>query len=270
VLIAQISDCHITAHGDRVADRVDPAVGLRQAVDKLNAFTPTIDLVVGTGDLVNSGRPDEYDRLEELLADLSMPFVPLPGNHDDRSELRRRFDVLPDGSPETPIDHVVELDTCRLVCLDTTIPGRHDGALSPRQLAWLEEVLAGAPDVTTIVAQHHPPIPSGIPSMDRFGLDGREAEAGVLARHRQVASVIGGHYHRSFHARFAETVVSCCPSTAVQLALVFDHDQVRYGDEPPGFLLHQVGRGGVASHLVPVAPSAWWVPSWAADGSSTA
>jgi 3',5'-cyclic AMP phosphodiesterase CpdA len=266
VLIAQISDCHITAPGDRVADRVDPGVGLRHAIAKINAFTPAIDLVVGTGDLVNDGRADEYDHLERLLADLAVPFLPLPGNHDDRTELRRRFDTLPSGTPTTPIDHVVDLDSCRLVCLDTTIPGRHDGRLVEPQLAWLDEVLGGAPDVTTIVAQHHPPIPSGIPSMDRFGLEGRETEAAVLARHPQVAAVIGGHFHRSIHARFATTVVSCCPSTAVQLALVFDDDQVRYGDEPPGLLLHRVDQGGVASHVIPVAPAESWIPSWAADG----
>lgn len=270
MLIAQISDCHVTAAGGRIADRVDPGVGLDWAIAKLNEFTPEIDLVIGTGDLVDDARSDQYDRLERLLAGLDVPFLPLPGNHDDRTELRRRFRNLPDGPPECPIDHIVDLDVgterVRVVCLDTTVPGRHDGHLADAQLDWLDATLANAPDRTTIVAQHHPPIPSGIPAMDRYGLNGRDAEAAVLARHRHVAAVISGHYHRSMHARVAGTMVSCCPSTAVQLALVFDHDQVRYGDEPTGLLLHRVDRGEVASHLVPVAPSESWVPSWAADG----
>jgi Icc protein len=267
MLIAQISDCHVTAAVERVADRVDPAIGLRHAIEKLNAFTPVIDLVVGSGDLVNDARTDEYDRLQALLAELTVPFLPLPGNHDDRAELRRRFDVLPDGPPDSPIDHVVDLgDDVRLICLDTTVPGRHDGRLSESQLDWLDATLSAARDRTTIVAQHHPPIASGIPSMDRFGLNGREAEAAVLGRHRQVAAVICGHYHRAIHARLADTVVACCPSTAVQLALVLDDDQVRYGDEPPGLLLHRVDGDTVASHVMPVAPSESWVPSWAANG----
>jgi Icc protein len=267
VLIAQISDCHVTAAGEWVVDRVDPAIGLGQAIARINAFTPAIDLVVGSGDLVNDARSDEYDRLEQLLQELTVPFLPLPGNHDDRTELRRRFDVLPDGPPDTPIDHVVDLgNDVRLVCLDTTVPGRHDGRLSASQLDWLDAILTAGPHRTTIVAQHHPPIASGIPSMDRFGLGGREAEAAVLGRHRQVAAVICGHYHRSIHARLADTVVSCCPSTAVQLALVLDDDQVRYGDEPTGLLLHRVDDGTVASHLLPVAPSESWVPAWAASG----
>lgn len=266
MLIAQISDCHITPTGHRVADRVDPSVGLRHAIAKINAFTPAIDLVVGTGDLVNDGRAEEYDHLEALLADLDPPFLPLPGNHDDRTELRRRFPVLPEGTPDSPIDHVVDLDDVRVVCLDTTVPGRHDGRLTTIQLDWLDSTLASAPDRTTIVAQHHPPILSGIPSMDQFGLSGRDDEATVLRRHGQVAAVIAGHYHRSIHAGLADTAVSCCPSTAVQLALVFDDEQVRYGDEPPGLLLHRVDRDMVASHLMPVAPAESWVPTWAVEG----
>jgi 3',5'-cyclic AMP phosphodiesterase CpdA len=249
-----------------VADRIDPSVGLRQAIAKINAFKPTIDLVVGTGDLVNDARLDEYDRLEQLLEKLTVPFLPLPGNHDDRTELRRRFDVLPDGPPDAPIDHVVDLDAVRLVCLDTTVPGRHDGHLSEPQLDWLDATLSEARDRTTIVAQHHPPIPSGVPSMDRFGLTGRDAEGAVLGHHRQVTALIGGHYHREIHGRFAGTVVSCCPSTAVQLTLVFDDELVRYGDEPTGLLLHHVDGDAIASHLIPVAPAKSWVPTWAADG----
>lgn len=263
MLIAQITDCHMTEPGELVADRVDPEPPLRRAVSMINDMA--VDLVIGTGDLVNDGRPAEYDRLQPILADLSAPFLPLPGNHDDRRELRARFPILPAGSPADPIDHVVEIGGVRVVCLDTVVPGRHDGELTDDQLRWLDVVLADAPGVTTIVAQHHPPVPSGIPVMDRYGLAGADAEAAVIARHPSVVAVVAGHYHRALHQRFGGSVVTCGPSTAVQLALRFDLDRAAYCSDPTGFMLHRVDVGGsaAASHLVPLVDSVAWTPSWA-------
>lgn len=270
MIIAQISDCHITAADERVADRVDPSIGLRRAIEIINRIGA--DLVVGSGDLVNDARSDEYDELCALLARLDARFLALPGNHDDRTELRSRFGDLPAGGPDQPIDHVVDVGDLRLVCLDTTIPGRHDGRLTPAQLDWLDDVLAADRDRPAIVVQHHPPVPSGIPSMDgRFGLAGADAEAVVLARHDHVAAVWAGHYHRAFHQRFGGTVATSCPSTAVELALDFEAERAVYSDEPPGMMIHRIvtgvpagGRGiDLGSHVVALAESTTWVPSWA-------
>lgn len=265
MLIAQISDCHIVEPGGRIADRVDPTPGLRRAVEIVNGFRPAIDVVVGTGDLVNDGRSEQYHQLQSVLADLRPRFIPIPGNHDDRTELRSRFDVVPPGNPDDPIDHVVDLGECRLVCLDTTIPGHHDGRLTDDQLAWLDDALATA-SPPVIVVQHHPPIPSGIPAMDRrYGLAGAAGEGQVVRRHAHVEAVIGGHYHRALHRRFADTVATCCPSTAVQLALVLERLPTRYSDEPTGLLIHDVSTAGTSSHVVPLVQPTTWEPSWASS-----
>lgn len=264
MLVAQFTDSHITAAGELVADRVDPAPGLARAVEVINGFGDEVALVLGTGDLVNDARPDEYDRLVPLLAGLRAPFVPLPGNHDDRTELRTRFGRLPPGSGADPIDHVVELDGLRVVCLDTTIPGRHDGALSAAQLAWLDGVLEAAPAVPTIVAQHHPPFPSGLQSMDRaFGFVTAEAEAAVLGHHAQVLAVVAGHYHRAMTTRFGGTVAMSAPSCAVQLAPDFTVSEALYTTETPALMIHRVVGTSMTSHVVSVAQTTAWVPEWA-------
>ena len=269
MLIAQITDCHITAPWERMADRVDPSPSLAAVIDSINAFEPLPDLVVGTGDLVNDGRPAEYDQLQALLAELQAPFVPLPGNHDDRTELRRRFPQIPSGDRHDPIDHVIDLETdgveLRLVCLDTTIPGRNDGRLTDEQCQWLDDRLSEGADRPTMIFQHHPPFASGIVSMDRAnGLSGVDAEAAVIARHRQVELVSCGHYHRSITRRFAGTVAACWPSTAVQLELTFADGPPQYRSDPVAWVLHRFEpRTGVSSHLMPVADAEVWVPSWA-------
>ncbi len=265
MLIGQISDCHIVDPGAPFADRIDSTEGLRRAVATINALDTQPDLVLGTGDLVNEGTAAQYDALDGILAELRAPFVPLPGNHDDRSELRRRFaDQLPAGGPLDPIDFVFELGDLAVVALDTTIPGRHEGTVSDAQLDWLDDRL-GAVDRPVVVAQHHPPVASGVGRMDeQCGFDRGRDEADVLARHDHVEAVVCGHLHRSLQCRFAGTIVVVCPSTASQLALELTGAATRYTDEPTGFLLHHWrSEVGLVSHTVPVGDHETWSPSWA-------
>jgi 3',5'-cyclic AMP phosphodiesterase CpdA len=266
MLIAQISDCHIVDPGSLFADRIDSAAGLRAAVETINDLELAPDLVLATGDLVNDGTSAQYDHLQELLADLRAPFVPMPGNHDDRTELRRRFPaVLRDGAADEPLDFTLDLGPVRLVCLDTTIPGRHDGHLTASQLDWLDHELSSAPERPTIVAQHHPPVSSGVIWMDeRCGFQGGDNEAAVLGRHPQVEAVVSGHLHRAFHSRYAGTVAVTCPSTACQLALGLATEATRYSAEPTGFALHHWRADvGLTSHIVPTGMFDTWAPSWA-------
>ncbi|TDT16495.1 3',5'-cyclic AMP phosphodiesterase CpdA [Ilumatobacter fluminis] len=259
---AQITDCHITEPGDLVADRVDPTDGLRRAVDRLAELGSEIDVVLATGDLTNDGRPGEYDVLERLLERIPQRIVVVPGNHDDRGELRRRFD-LPVAADDDPIDHVVDLGDCRLVCLDTTVPGRNDGRVTIEQLTWLDTQIAERIDVPAIVVQHHPPFASGIESMDQYGLDGADIEADIVSRHRHVAGIVGGHYHRPIARAVGGTVAFACPSTAVQLHARLGDGPTTYADDPPAFALHELTGGSLTSHVVQLRETTSWVPSWA-------
>lgn len=265
MLVAQITDCHVGAPGELVADRVDAAAALRQVVARINALPAPPALVVATGDLVDDERADQYDRFQEIVDELTVPLLPVPGNHDDRRELRRRFpDVLPEGGPDDPIDHVVDLGHLRIVCLDTQVPGRVGGAITASQVAWLDGILAAAPDRPTIVFQHHPPFETGIGFMDREAFVGGDAYAEMLVRHRHVELVSCGHLHRTIVHRFGGTVACTWPSTCVTLDLGLGDAPIRYTDEPSGFVLHQwEPASGLRSHLVPVGEHQRWTPSWA-------
>lgn len=266
-MIGQITDCHVVEHGELVADRVDSAAALERTVRRINELPVPPALVVATGDLVNDGRPAQYDRFEELVAELTMPLLPLPGNHDDRGELRARFpDVLPSGGPDDPIDHVVELGPLLLVLLDTQVPGSVAGAVTADQIAWLDGVLSDAPDRPTIVFQHHPPFATGIGFMDREAFTGGDSYEAMLAGHPQVQLVSCGHLHRAIVHRFAATVACTWPSTCVAIDLGLGDAPIRYTDEPPGFTLHDWDPTvGLRSHLVAVGPIERWSPSWAID-----
>ena len=99
VLVGQLTDTHVAASGPDGAPLdelyVDNNARLVSAVASINAEAPALDVLLGTGDLTNWARPAEYDILAELLAPLVVPFLPLPGNHDDRDLLRATFPDAP-------------------------------------------------------------------------------------------------------------------------------------------------------------------------------
>src|SRR5690349_468661 len=123
MLIAQITDTHILAPGTLFMDRVDTASALERAVSALNRLDPPPDLVVLTGDLVESGGPEEYAHLRALLAPLRMPVFAIPGNHDARETMRAAFAADGYLPREGFLNYVIDDYSLRIIALDTLIPG---------------------------------------------------------------------------------------------------------------------------------------------------
>src|SRR5450759_955339 len=91
MILAQISDFHIKAHGRKSYRVVDTAESLRRCVAHIMNLKQRPDAIAMTGDLVDSGGAAEYAYLRERLAPLTMPYYLIPGNHDDRDALRAAF-----------------------------------------------------------------------------------------------------------------------------------------------------------------------------------
>jgi 3',5'-cyclic AMP phosphodiesterase CpdA len=180
----------------------------------------------------------------------------IAGNHDDRDALREYF-ALPDrdtGGVGSPFQYAVELGEVRLVVCDSTIPGREEGEYGAARRAWLERELAGAPQPTTIVAIHHPPVPTSFPAFDEIGIpeDDRAGIAELLTRSPQVGRVICGHIHRAFFDTLAGCGVAVCPSTWRQAPLELGMTDIRLTSDSPAFMVHATTDAGLVSHLQPI------------------
>jgi Icc protein len=253
-MIVQLSDLHVEigVGAERAAHRLEAAVA------SINALPMRPDAVLVTGDLVHHPSEASYARARELLVGIGAPLYVLPGNHDDRDGLRAAFGdgAGPAAEPGGAVHYTTHCGDLNVVTLDTIRPGLDGGRLDEAELAWLDAELATTADRPTILAMHHPPFVTGVPSMDEIGLPApdREALAAVLARHPHVELITAGHVHRTVFTHFADRPAMICPSTDIQLELDFRPTSHDYSlvHEPPGFAVHKLIDGRIVSHVQPV------------------
>jgi len=244
MILCQISDLHIKAHGKKSYRVVDTAESLRRCVAQVNALRQRPQAVVFSGDLVDFGLADEYAMLRSLLIPLQMPYYLLPGNHDEREALRAAFPehaYLQQGRqrPGGRIEYVIEQHAVRIIALDTVVPGASHGVLAPQSLLWLDQVLTEQPLRPTVIVMHHPPFKTGIGHMDQIGLADPQALEAVVRRHPQVERVLCGHLHRPIQVRFGGTIASTCPGASHQVVLDLSAQAAsQFVLEPPAFQLH--------------------------------
>lgn len=233
VLLAQLSDLHICDEWEGV----DPVARLERVVEAVRALPNPVDAILVSGDLTDDGSEESYRRACHLLERLDAPLHALPGNHDDRRRLREAFD-LP-GSGEEPIDYGVMVGPLRVVVFDSIVPGQDPGAFPPERLAWLDRELGRDGESPTLLALHHPPLPTGIPEWDAINLTqtDREAMAEVVGRHSQLRLIAGGHLHRTAVGAIAGCPVFSAPSACLQARPDFEGDAVELVG-PSGFALH--------------------------------
>jgi 3',5'-cyclic AMP phosphodiesterase CpdA len=247
-VLVQLSDSHVDAGPDGDA----AAAALEAAVATVLALPRQPDAVLLSGDLTDSGRPEDYARVCELVAPLQVPVHAFPGNHDVRAELCAAFDLNGDGGP---IQYAVDVGPLRLVCCDSTVPGVDDGVYGPDRLAWLRATLEAAPETPTIVALHHAPYAIGIDELDTLALDAGDSRAlaALLAAHPQVQRVVSGHFHRTVSGDLGGRSLLMCPSTYWQAALDLRPDaKIVPAHEPAGIIVHAWLGDRLVTHVLPV------------------
>lgn len=250
MIIAQISDLHVQAAGQKAYGIVDTNGLLAAAIAQLNRLTPQPDVVIATGDLVDEGTPAEYAMLKTLLAPLKAPLYLALGNHDERTAFRQVFPELPYVPATGFIHYTIEDYPLRLIVLDTLVAGEGYGDMDAPRLAWLTAQLAAQPQRPTVILMHHPPFATGLEGMDRLRCRGHAALAALIAQYPNVQRVACGHLHRSVQTAWAGTMGSVAPSVAHQVALKLTVDQPpAFVMEPPALQLHLWhGEAGLVTH----------------------
>jgi 3',5'-cyclic AMP phosphodiesterase CpdA len=270
--LVHLSDTHLLAGNVPLGGRFDTAANLTRTLQAVRRLGIRPDAIVFTGDLTDLGEPEAYRALraavEPLADELGAPLVWVAGNHDERPALRQ--ELLGLDATQEPVVSVSDLGGLRLIALDTTVPGWHHGDLDDAQLVWLRELLTTPAPLGTLLAMHHPPLPSHIPLFDILELRDQGRLAAAIEG-TDVRAILAGHLHYSTSGTFAGIPVSVAAATCYTMDLARPAVEVNGMDAGQSFHLVHVYDDSITHAVVPVveAPtgdffSAEWVERMAA------
>ncbi|MGV9770236.1 phosphodiesterase [Microbacterium sp. NPDC003461] len=264
--LVHLSDTHLLAGGAALGGRYAVEEHLRETLARVEQLEQRPDALVFTGDLTDLGEPDAYARLrgivEPVAERMGAPVVWVAGNHDERPELRR--DLLGLDPTGEPVTGVWDLGGLRLIALDSTVPGWHHGEVDAAQLEWLRDELATPAPLGTILALHHPPLPSHVPLFDILELREQDALADVI-RGTDVRGILAGHLHYSMSGTFVGVPVSVAAATCYTMDVARAGRRVNGMDAGQSFHLVHVYDEVVTHTVVPVAAAEsgdYFTPEW--------
>lgn len=262
-LLVHLSDLHLLANGALLGGAHDTergAIAMLDAIERAvaqDAPSAHPDALVITGDLTELGEPAAYRRLRELVepvADrLGCPVVWVAGNHDERPEMRR--DLLDLDASQEPITGEWDLDGLRVIALDSTVPGWHHGRLGDEQRAWLAERLATTAPLGTLLALHHPPLPSHVPMFGILELQD-QSELADIVRGSDVRGILAGHLHYATSGTFAGVPVTVAAASCYTMNLQNLPERVNGMGAGQSFDLVHVYADTITHSVVPVAEAA--------------
>lgn len=263
--LIHISDTHLLA-GDRLlGDAYDTRANLNAMLDRIEKVEGANALVI-TGDLTEFGETDAYRVLKQMVEPVAermrIPVIWIAGNHDERPEMRR--DLLGEDYSQKAIRHSFDLDGLRLIALDSTVPGWHHGRIDDEQLDWLRDKLRQPAPHGTILALHHPPLPSHVPMFDILELQNQKEFAEAIEG-SDVRAILAGHLHYSMSGSFAGVPTFVAAASCYTMDVARPSRQINGMDAGQSFHLVHVYDDQVTSTVVPVAaadPAEFFTPAW--------
>ncbi len=239
VTLVQITDCHLLADGAGLLRGWPVAESLEAIVEAVAAVRP--DRLLLSGDLADSGEPEAYRQLLDIVEPLGLPIHWLPGNHDGPA-----LAVAMAGSRLADSSRSVSLGVWRLLLLDSVLAASPigEGALSDASWQWLGcelKALDQSTDQSIVIALHHPPLATGVDWVDQMQLREGDRFHQLIAAYPQVKLVVFGHIHAELHRRIGAVDYYGCPSTCTQVESL---DRANPGGNQPGFRVIELDDDG--------------------------
>ena len=231
MIIAQISDTHLALDAPDAERRIRD---FENTIADINALDPAPDVIVHTGDIVHNGRPDEYAEAVRILSQAKAPVYVIPGNKDERTNLRAAFATRGYIKPGSDfIDYAVEDYPVRLIAVDTLNINSNRGDFCPARAKRLVELIDAETSKPIAVFAHHPPfgVKVGPDPLNFETPEMMERLRQALQHSERVVAVFSGHVHRPAKGSVGKIPAVVVPCIATPL---------RKGAYPPPIKDHPV------------------------------
>jgi 3',5'-cyclic AMP phosphodiesterase CpdA len=254
MLIAQLSDLHITSLKTKTCGVAPMAQNLSQTIAHINSFVPKPDVVIVTGDITDSGSKYETVCAFEILEQLTIPYYVSPGNHDDRNNLRSVFrNRIIHPTQDDAINYVIEDYSVRLIVVDTSRPGFAGGEVNINTCEWLDLKLSQELNKPTLLFMHHPPAKLGVIETDIDGFLYAEKLKTIIVKYPNIKSIACGHTHSVSTTLWGNTYISTAPSIGMRLVVDLTLEEAsKFTLAQPEYLLHYWNGEQLITHTISV------------------
>ena len=205
MLLAQISDTHITVPGASGKNSEIKLRALENCVENINSLNPLPDAVIHTGDLSHNGTLDELELVKSYLKKLKAPYFVTPGNRDCNSTMINVFaDCIGNKNVKNNITYAIKKFPINLVSFDTTSPDDNLGVLSFEKISMLDNILSENQKTPTILFSHHPLflLPDTFnPNVECRSEKSIKLFKEIIYRHPQIVAFFCGHSHKPLRQR---------------------------------------------------------------------
>lgn len=217
----QISDSHVGF--DKPANP-DATATLREAIGRIASLPVKPSFVIHTGDISHLSKDKEFDDADQILREMGLPMVFVPGEHDLLDEGQGKSYLARYGKGTRGAGwYSFDQNGVHFVGLVNVVDLKAGGLgnLGNDQLVWLEQDLAGLASSTPIVVFAHIPLWTVAAEWGWGTADGAQA-LGWLRRFGSV-TVLNGHIHQvmqkvegnvTFHTARSTAFPQPAPGTA--------------------------------------------------------
>lgn len=219
IKFAVISDTHVTR--DTEEDHAQFRGRLDRVIAAVNAAH--VSFVLVSGDLTQSGKPEQYADFKAQIARVKPPLLWVPGNHDVGNKKLPPRDAGPKEeqlhafeAALGPSYYAKDVAGVHIVAVNSQLLGS-GLAEEAAEWAFLEEQLGKPAAPRTVVLMHVPPFLDSAdePAGAYWGLEPAPRQHFLeLLRRSGVKLVIAGHLHRPLVNHYAGILFAICPSAA--------------------------------------------------------
>jgi len=211
LIILQISDLHILAEKGKTMEGVETEQSFIQLLKHIQTVFNKIDLLLVTGDLAQDPCQSSYQRILQALKHYKTRTICLPGNHDDFSLMQQ---ILAD--KQVNCDKLIQFKYWQIISLNSKKTGSAGGYLKASELGFLTETLDKHPELNTLIAVHHHPIPTDSLWMDTMTIENSHELFSAIKAYPKVKAISCGHIHQEMKSIKDNKLILGTPSTCFQ------------------------------------------------------